>query len=130
MIPVKNFSGTIEGLVLSLIDVTGRTLAEKRKDEFISIASHELKTPLTSIKAYIQIMHKKYEDYYLQRVEEQIVKLITLVNDLLDVSKMQVGNFNFYNDLFSKDFSYKCRKPCIPNRAMTINKIVVLSHSY
>lgn len=68
---------------------------EFRKDEFISTASHELKTPLTSIKGYNQIMiriadNRKVKDF-LHRTEAQLVRLEKLISDLLDVSKINVG---------------------------------------
>ncbi|MCX3267245.1 sensor histidine kinase [Pedobacter agri] len=79
---------------------------ESRKDEFISIASHELKTPLTSIRAYNQVMLRKASDGtikdYLLRTQGQLARLEKLIKDLLDVSKINAGkmslnleNFNF-----------------------------------
>jgi signal transduction histidine kinase len=68
---------------------------ESKKDEFIGIASHELKTPLTSIKAYIQLLErsdlKDKERIYISKASSQIKKLSGLISDLLDVSKIQAG---------------------------------------
>lgn len=68
---------------------------ESKKDEFIGIASHELKTPLTSIKAYIQLLEreelKDKERSYVKKASSQIKKLSGLISDLLDVSKIQAG---------------------------------------
>jgi signal transduction histidine kinase len=69
------------------------SISQQKKDEFIGIASHELKTPLTSIKAYLQVLesiendaaHKKFVDKILDNVN----KLQQLIYDLLDVSKIQ-----------------------------------------
>jgi PAS domain S-box-containing protein len=83
---------------------------EYRKDEFISIASHELKTPLTSIKAYNQLNIRKNKDNslspYLSKVAEQTVRLEKLISDLLDVTKINAGKmvydfqpFNFQDML-------------------------------
>lgn len=86
-------------------DITGRKKLEealmeanKRKDEFINIASHELKTPMTSIKAFNQILvkkmkDKKYEDELslMNRMGEQINKLSSLISDFLDVTKIAAG---------------------------------------
>ncbi len=81
-------------------DITDRIRKEQRKDEFISMASHELKTPLTSIKAFNQMMLKKIKKgdisadkftEYLHRMEGQVGKLTKLVSDLLDVTKIQQG---------------------------------------
>lgn len=73
----------------------------KQKDEFLNIASHELKTPVTSLKAYTQLLsamrNKDPEDLNKMhaKIESQINKLVILINDLLDVTKIQEGIF-FY----------------------------------
>lgn len=76
---------------------------ERRKDEFITIASHELKTPITSLKLYNQILIKSpaQSKEYLQRMHEQIEKLSSLVDQLLDVSKIQSGNIQLMKEEFS-----------------------------
>lgn len=77
------------------------------KDEFISIASHELKTPLTSIKAYLQLLQRSLETSgdkqvlnYLQRTQVQIEKLHHLIADLLDISKIESGKLKFNKKSF------------------------------
>ena len=50
----------IEGMVATYHDVTDRKKMERQKEEFISIASHELKTPVTSLKAYAQILEDTF----------------------------------------------------------------------
>ena len=81
-------------------DITDRIRREQRKDEFISIASHELKTPLTSIKAFVQMILRKIKKgevdkvafaQHLTRIISQVDKLDKLVSDLLDITKMQQG---------------------------------------
>lgn len=88
---VKNWVGTFT-------DIEDQKKVEKEKDEFLSIASHELKTPLTSIKAYIQLLERKLklddscsEAGFVTKALTQIEKLNTLINDLLDVSKIENG---------------------------------------
>lgn len=75
-----------------------------KKDEFIGLASHELKTPLTSISGYIQILERRLispqEQLFLNRAGKQIKKLTMLVNDLLDVSKIEVGKLKFTYEQF------------------------------
>jgi len=79
--------------------------SHKKKDEFIGIASHELKTPLTSIKAYLQVLaemeDKQPNKQYIQKALENVNKLQKLLFDLLDVSKIQSGqlqlNINEFN---------------------------------
>lgn len=79
-----------------------------RRDEFFSIASHELKTPVTSLKAYTQLMlmdMKATEDSQqkdmLERMDTQINKLTALINNLLDTSKINNGHFVYNKELFS-----------------------------
>lgn len=70
-----------------------------RKDEFIGLASHELKTPLTSILGYLQILNSEMPEErrkeFLRRTSQQVKKLNNLVSDLLDVSKIQAGKLQF-----------------------------------
>jgi PAS domain S-box-containing protein len=74
----------------------------KRKDEFISIVSHELKTPITSIKGYVGLMMEKYsesEDPFLSKsittVNKQLIKLTSLINNLLDVTRIDIKRMEF-----------------------------------
>jgi two-component system CheB/CheR fusion protein len=74
----------------------------ERKDEFIGIASHELKTPLTSLKGYLQLIsaYKKDElppvvKQYVEKANNSLNKLQRLINDLLDVSKIQAGKLEY-----------------------------------
>lgn len=83
-------------------EIKQRKLLEKKKDEFISIASHELKTPLTSVRGYLQLLErlpdfKKNEKYttYLTKTTAQLDKLRGLIDDLLDISKMESGKMKF-----------------------------------
>ncbi len=89
---------TIKNWVGTFTDIDDQKKVEKEKDEFLSIASHELKTPLTSIKAYVQLLERKLkldkesaEAGFLTKVQDQIEKLNTLITDLLDVSKIENG---------------------------------------
>ncbi len=80
-----------------------------RKDEFLSIASHELKTPITSAKVNLQLLEMMVEkDDNLQSISPfvkkagvQIDKLTGLIHDLLDVTKIQAGKL----ELFRTDFN-------------------------
>ncbi len=69
---------------------------DNKKDEFIGIASHELKTPLTSIKAYMQLLERsdlsEQHRKLVSKANSNITKLNNLIGDLLDVSKIQSGH--------------------------------------
>jgi signal transduction histidine kinase len=68
---------------------------DKLKDEFISVTSHELRTPLTAIRGYLwMVMHNKKDDsakLYMDRAYVSAERLIDLVNDTLDISRIESG---------------------------------------
>lgn len=74
---------------------------DRQKDEFISIAAHELKTPLTSIKGFAQLMtdekvlkDKKKLKHYLELVNKNTIRLYNLILDLVDSSRLSIGKLN------------------------------------
>jgi PAS domain S-box-containing protein len=78
---------------------------EQKKDEFLSIASHELKTPLTSIKAFNQLMQRTKDqerlEGFVKKSSDHIVRLEKLIGDLLDVTKINSGKMDYSMDPFS-----------------------------
>lgn len=102
VVPVRDDEGNILQWFGTNTDITERENLAKQKDEFIGIASHELKTPLTSISASIQIVERMFKSglyekagKFLAKAEAQAEKLNTLINDLLDVSKIQAGRVQY-----------------------------------
>ncbi|MDN3547007.1 PAS domain-containing protein [Mucilaginibacter aquaedulcis] len=84
------------------IDITEQRLLQLQKDEFIGIASHELKTPVTSIKAYTQVLERiltkkgdTQEAGMIQKMDAQLNRLTSLIADLLDVTKINSGRLQF-----------------------------------
>lgn len=93
-----------------LEEIEFRKQAEHKKDEFISIASHELKTPLTSVKGYIQLLQrslnrddKTMAQNHLEKASTQLEKLNELIVDLLDISKIESGKMKFNMKSFYAD---------------------------
>jgi len=91
-------------------EIEFRKQAEHKKDEFISIASHELKTPLTSVKGYIQLLQrslnrddKTMAQNHLEKAAIQLEKLNELIVDLLDISKIESGKMKFNMKSFCAD---------------------------
>jgi PAS domain S-box-containing protein len=91
-------NSSIHGIIKNYRDITERRAIEKQKEEFIGVASHELKTPVTSIKAYAQILHDTLLEKndtvsadLLLRMDHQIDRLTSLIKDLLDVTKITEG---------------------------------------
>lgn len=90
-----------------LEEIEFRKAAESKKDEFISIASHELKTPLTSVKGYIQLLERGINKgdmtmikSHLSKAQHQLEKLNSLIADLLDISKIESGKLKFNKNYF------------------------------
>jgi len=93
-----------------LEEIEFRKQAEQKKDEFISIASHELKTPLTSVKGYIQLLERglnkgdiEQVKSHLSKAQIQLEKLNGLIADLLDISKIESGKLKFNKQYFDID---------------------------
>ncbi|WP_113660925.1 ATP-binding response regulator [Pedobacter nanyangensis] len=93
-----------------LEEIEFRKEAELKKDEFISIASHELKTPLTSVKGYIQLLERGLAKgdidlvkSHLSKAQIQLEKLNGLIADLLDISKIESGKLKFNKQYFDMD---------------------------
>jgi PAS domain S-box-containing protein len=97
----------INGIVVNLHDITESKKIEERKDEFISIAGHELKTPITSLKAYLQLLNlgidrmsiEKKKDLVV-KMEGQINRLERLVSDLYDTARIGEGKFSLKKEKF------------------------------
>ena len=84
---------TVCGIVVLLLDVTERAATEKLRREFTANVSHELKTPLTTILGYSQIIGAgiaKPEDIkgFAEKIEKEASRLITLINDIIKLSKL------------------------------------------
>ncbi len=96
------------GKILLFTDITELYAKEAirqmmlKKDEFMSIASHELKTPITSMKGYLQIIDKisqKEENpaykHFVSKANKQVDKVVRLISDLLDISRIQAGKMEY-----------------------------------
>lgn len=94
-------------ILLAIEDVTSTRNYEKQKDEFASIIIHELKGPVTTINGYLQLLDAnltKNKDQkllgYTQNMAEQVHRLTSLINGLLNSSKIRAVGFEFRNDVF------------------------------
>jgi len=118
--PLRESDGTISGIIGLAHEITDLVLARsraqesaeemrrlvKQKDEFLSIASHELKTPVTSMRAFLQILDRmqmptEQAAGFVKKATRQVNRLSVLVTDLLDVSSLQAGKMKFYFETFS-----------------------------
>ena len=94
--PIKQINGNdIEGIIITLQDVTELRKLERMRTEFIANVSHELKTPLTSIKGFAETL--KMEDNgnnqdtmrFLNIIENEADRLYRLINDILSLSELE-----------------------------------------
>lgn len=98
--PILDTDGRVKAVVNIINDITERQELERRKDDFISIASHELKTPLTSIKGLLYLLRNTLKDsdnqlVILDKIDNQLSRLSLLVKDLLDLSKIREGKLTY-----------------------------------
>jgi len=93
------------GTMLVLRDVTKETESDRMKEEFVSTVSHELRTPLSSIYGFTELMLNKEFDTerqrkYLQTIHSETGRLTTLVNDFLDVQRMESSEQRYHLSTF------------------------------
>lgn len=105
--PIFDDQGKVQLAVSVITDITERQELEQRKNDFISMASHELKTPVTSLKGFTNVLQRRLSKaadqqglQYLSRMDGQLNKLTKLISELLDISKMQSGKLAFSNEPF------------------------------
>lgn len=96
--PIKTKEGMVIGSVIVFRDVSEERQIEKMKSEFVSVASHQLRTPLTSVKWFAALLAKGLTgraDAKIKELAENITvstdRMIKLVNDLLSVSRIETG---------------------------------------
>lgn len=94
--PIRDDQGQLVGAVVTFIDISERKELERMKDEFISVASHELRTPVTSIKGFVELLidddHGSFSDeqiLFLDAIDRNTHRLEYLVTDLLDFSRLE-----------------------------------------
>jgi PAS domain S-box-containing protein len=96
--PIKNSEGRSIGAVIVFRDTTKEREVDRMKTEFVSIASHQLRTPLTGIKWYTELLNSEGNENltveqkeFITSIEESAKRMNDLVNDLLDVSRIDLG---------------------------------------
>lgn len=105
--PILNDKGEITMWVGSTTDIQRIKEEEQRKSDFIGMVSHELKTPITSLNAYLQVMQAKFdksEDRFIQRSLDQSVKQVkkmtSMINGFLNVSRLESGQIPIIKSIF------------------------------
>ncbi|PWS33120.1 ATP-binding protein [Pedobacter paludis] len=104
---VKDENGIINTLSGVVMDITEQKQDEQRKNDFISMVSHELKTPITSMSAYTQLLQTKsrngtdeFTSITLDKIQKQIRKMSTMINSFLNVSRLESGKIHLIKTNF------------------------------
>ncbi|WP_051291237.1 sensor histidine kinase [Pedobacter glucosidilyticus] len=109
----------IKALVLHFSNVTDRLEKEKQQEDFIHMATHELKSPVTVLKGYLQLLTQKmsidkstYIDFLqmLAKMDSQLNRLLGLITDMLESTHIKAGELNYHFSLFNLT---ACVKDCI-----------------
>ncbi|TAN21407.1 MAG: sensor histidine kinase [Acidobacteria bacterium] len=97
--PVRDEQGGVQGCIVVFSDASQEREVDRMKNEFISIASHQLRTPMSGVKGVLALLIEEVlgplnieQKHYLQRAYESNERLIALVNDLLNVSRLEQGS--------------------------------------
>jgi len=99
--PVLDRGGAVIGTVSTMRDITAEREMATMKNEFVSTVSHELRTPLTSIKGYVDLIVdgeageiNEVQREFLEIVQENSDRLVSLINDMLDISRIESGRIH------------------------------------
>jgi PAS domain S-box-containing protein len=106
-VPRYSAGGQFVGYVGSCIDISEIKELENKKSEFISAASHELKTPVTTLKVYMHLLREHLSQLkdkaplsYVEKATDQLAKLTKLINELLDLSRIEVNRMECNYSVF------------------------------
>ena len=102
-VTAARLGGSEGGVAWTLRDITERARLEQAKSDFVATASHELRSPLTSIKGFIELLETTDNENLTERQREFIRialqstdRLVELVNDLLDIARIEAGQFEIH----------------------------------
>lgn len=101
--PLRNDLGHVAGAVVAFQDISRLREVDRMKSEFVSIVSHELRTPLTSIRGSVQLVlddptavANPEHQQLLQIALSNCERLVRIINDILDVAKIESGNITLH----------------------------------
>jgi PAS domain S-box-containing protein len=105
----KDIEGREKGL-LTIVDITKQKMIDKAKTEFVSLASHQLRTPISSLRWNVELFEglpdvelNETQRQYLRKIGDGIARMDTLITDFLSVSKLELGTLKPHYETF--DFS-------------------------
>ncbi|MBQ3222640.1 MAG: HAMP domain-containing protein [Clostridia bacterium] len=98
--PLRDEHGSVAGAVGLIVDITSSELLEKTRREFVANVSHELRTPLTAMRGLVEPMRdglvktEEARQRYLDIILRETMRLSRLINDLMELSRLQSGNLS------------------------------------
>jgi PAS domain S-box-containing protein len=108
--PLVNAEGTVLSVIAQGRDITQQLEAERLKQEFTSTLSHELRTPLTSIIGSLQLINSgmlgdlnKDQTELTEVAERNGIRLLDLINDILDIEKVESGKLTLFPETIALD---------------------------
>lgn len=108
--PVRDAEGNITGVSKIARDISEKKQDEVRKNDFIGMVSHELKTPLTSLTALIQLLNQKLQSNgdpfvpsALEKANRQIKKMTGMINGFLNIARLESGKIHIEKQYFNLD---------------------------
>jgi PAS domain S-box-containing protein len=86
--------------LMSFIDITAQKAVDAAKTDFVALATHQLRTPITAIRWNVELLGRSLlsnktpeQDNYIKKVDRNIQRMLALINDFLSVSKLEMGIF-------------------------------------
>jgi PAS domain S-box-containing protein len=105
--PIKNLAGEVTGGLCVFRDITKQIQLDREKNEFISTASHEMRTPLTAMEGYIELIENpkicqvdEKGREYLEKAKTQVIGMSRLMKDLLSITKLEEGKLEIVKQSF------------------------------
>jgi two-component system phosphate regulon sensor histidine kinase PhoR len=117
--PIRH-SGRIDGAVVIVLDITQERLAEQVRQEFSANVSHELKTPLTSISGYAEMMElgmvqtSEDQQEFAHRIHKEATRLIALINDIIRLSHIEEGMPKAFQSISLRQICEDTRESLLP----------------
>ncbi len=108
LVPEFTSDGVVDTILTVSRDITEKKELDKKKEETVSIVSHELKTPVTSLKLTTQVLKKKFDregndniTRQLEIMDKQIDKLTNIIGNLMDTTRIEKGSIGLKNEKFN-----------------------------
>lgn len=121
--------------LVSLMDITHRKEVDAAKSEFVALATHQLRTPIAAIRWNVELLTKSVRDIatekhhaYLQKIERNVLRMNDLINDFLNVSKLEMGTFATESE--SVDLEAFCRSVTDEFAEIVASKTITLNEQY